>query len=166
MSEHRTQPRGRPGIERRLLLKLLAAAGVVGGGNGLCFPAVAADAKGWPRQAFSQKTETDALGKLFGTLTTASGKFALDVPQIAQNGAVVPVSVTTDLKRVSALAILVPGNPNPLAAYYTMPPGTEPFVSCRLKIAKTSEVVAVAEADGKLYRAARPVKVTVGGCGG
>jgi sulfur-oxidizing protein SoxY len=76
------------------------------------------------------------------------------------------VSVSSSLPNVTAIAILVPENPNTLAAAYNIPEGTEPAVSNRLKMAKTSKIVAVVESGGKLYAASKEVKVTVGGCGG
>ena len=78
----------------------------------------------------------------------------------------VPVAVATTLAKVTAIAVLVPENPNILAAAYAIPEGTLPQVSNRIKMNKTSRVVALVLADGKLYGTAREVKVTVGGCGG
>jgi sulfur-oxidizing protein SoxY len=79
---------------------------------------------------------------------------------------VVPVSVSSTLADVTSISILVAENPNALAASYKIPAGTMPSVANRLKMAKTSNVIAVVEAGGKLYSAAKEVKVTVGGCGG
>jgi sulfur-oxidizing protein SoxY len=79
---------------------------------------------------------------------------------------VVPVSVTTTLADVTSIAFLVSENPNALAASYLIPPGTVPAVANRLKMAKTTNVIVVVEAGGKLYSATKEVKVTVGGCGG
>jgi sulfur-oxidizing protein SoxY len=90
----------------------------------------------------------------------------MDAPEIAENGAVVPVSVTTSLPDVTSIAILVAENPNALAASYRIPAGTVPSVANRLKMAKTSNVIAVVEAGGKLYSASKEIKVTIGGCGG
>ena len=95
-----------------------------------------------------------------------SDKVKLDAPEIAENGAVVPVSVSTTLADVTSISFLVADNPNALAASYRIPPGTMPSVANRLKMAKTSNVTAIVEAGGKLYSATREVKVTVGGCGG
>ena len=77
-----------------------------------------------------------------------------------------PIAVTSTLPKVTAIAVLVLNNPNVLAAAYKIPEGTEAMVANRLKMAKTSKVVAVVESDGKLYSASKEVKVTVGGCGG
>jgi sulfur-oxidizing protein SoxY len=95
-----------------------------------------------------------------------SDKVKLDAPEIAENGAVVPISVATTLTDVTSISFLVADNPNALAASYNIPPGTIPSVANRLKMAKTSNVTAIVEAGGKLYSATKEVKVTVGGCGG
>ena len=78
----------------------------------------------------------------------------------------VPISVSSSLADVSSISILVSENPNALAASYKIPAGTVPSVANRLKMAKTTKVIAVVEAGGKLYSASKEVKVTVGGCGG
>ena len=90
----------------------------------------------------------------------------LDAPEIAENGAVVPIAVASTLPNVTGIAILVLENPNVLAAAYKIPAGTQASVSNRLKMAKTTKVLAVVESGGKLYSATKEVKVTVGGCGG
>jgi sulfur-oxidizing protein SoxY len=79
---------------------------------------------------------------------------------------VVPIAVTTTLEGVTSISFLVSENPNALAASYVIPEGTLPSVANRLKMQKTSNVIAIVEAGGKLYSAAKEVKVTVGGCGG
>ena len=126
----------------------------------------AADASKWPKDAFSQKTEAGALKALYGKTPEASDKVSLDAPEIAENGAVVPISVTTALPGVTSIAIIVAGNPFPLAAHYVIPEGTSAAVANRLKLAKTTNVIALVEAGGKVYSATKEVKVTVGGCGG
>jgi sulfur-oxidizing protein SoxY len=125
-----------------------------------------ADAKAFPENAFKQKNEADALKALYGKTAEASDKVNLDAPEIAENGAVVPIAVATTIPGVTGIAILVLENPFTLAAAYQIPDGTEASVACRLKMAKTSKVVAIVEAGGKLYSATKEVKVTVGGCGG
>ena len=78
----------------------------------------------------------------------------------------VPISVSSTLADVTSISILVVENPNALAASYKIPAGTVPSVANRLKMARTSNVIAVVEAGGKVYSATKEVKVTVGGCGG
>jgi sulfur-oxidizing protein SoxY len=153
---------------RRLILKGAGLVALVGLGN-LPFgaaPALAAANDKWPEDAFTQKAQADAIKSLYGKTAEPSDKVKLDAPEIAENGAVVPISVATTLTDVTSISILVADNPNALAAFYNIQPGTIPGVANRLKMAKTSNVTAIVEAGGKLYSATKEVKVTVGGCGG
>jgi sulfur-oxidizing protein SoxY len=152
---------------RRLVLQGagLAALAGVGISFGLA-PALAAANDKYPEDAFKQKGEADAIKLLYGKTAEASDKVKLDAPEIAENGAVVPISVTTTLENVTSISFLVSENPNALAASYKIPAGTMPSVANRLKMAKTSNVIVIVEAGGKLYSATKEVKVTVGGCGG
>ena len=127
---------------------------------------VQAAAPGWPEAAFQQKNQPDAVKALYGKTFEMSDKVSLDAPEIAENGAVVPVSVSTTLPGVTSISILVPENPFTLAASYNLTDQVLPAVACRLKMAKTSAVIAIVESGGKLYAATRDVKVTLGGCGG
>jgi sulfur-oxidizing protein SoxY len=154
------------GPTRRTALRLVATAGCIALWTGSHLRALAEAAAGWPEDAFKRKSEADALGALYGKTYEPSDKVTLDVPEIAENGAVVPVSVSTSLPNVTSLSIMVPENPFALAASYRFADGTVPAVSCRLKMARTSAVVAVVESDGKLFGISKPVKVTLGGCGG
>ncbi len=128
--------------------------------------ALAADVALWPKDAFTQKTEADTIKTLYGKEATDSGQVKLDAPEIAENGAVVPIAVSSTLPDVTSISILVSENPFPLAASYKIPPGTSSVVVSRLKMAKTSKVIALVESGGKIYSASKEVKVTVGGCGG
>jgi sulfur-oxidizing protein SoxY len=153
---------------RRLILQGAGAVALVGLGNmafGLA-PALAAANDKYPEDAFKAKSAADAIKALYGKTAEPSDKVKLDAPEIAENGAVVPISVTTDLADVTSISFLVTDNPNALAASYRIPAGTMPSVANRLKMAKTSNVIAIVEAGGKLYSATKEVKVTVGGCGG
>src|ERR1700752_4765411 len=129
-------------------------------------PALAAANDKYPEDAFKAKDAADAIKALYGKTAEPSDKVKLDAPEIAENGAVVPISVTTDLADVTSISFLVTENPNALAASYRIPAGTMRSVANRLKMAKTSNVIAIVEAGGKLYSATKEVKVTVGGCGG
>ena len=127
----------------------------------------AADASKWPKDAFAQKTEADAITALYaGKTPETSDKISLDAPEIAENGAVVPVSVSTTLPDVTSISIVVSENPFPLAASYPISSGTSPMVANRLKMAKTSKVIALVASGGGVFSASKEVKVTVGGCGG
>ena len=153
---------------RRLILKGAASVALVGLGNipfGLA-PAFAAANDKYPEDAFKQKGEAEAIKSLYGKTAEKSDKVKLEAPEIAENGAVVPISVSSTLADVTSISILVAENPNALAASYKIPAGTLPSVANRLKMAKTTNVIAVVEAGGKLYSTSKEVKVTVGGCGG
>ena len=155
-------------VTRRLVLRgagsvALAGLGIVSFGvpTGLA----AANDK-YPEDAFKQKDNKEAIRLLYGRTAEPSDKIKLDAPEIAENGAVVPISVSTSLADVISIAFVVPENPNVLAAYYKIPQGTMPNVANRLKMAKTSNVIVIVESGGKLFSATKEVKVTVGGCGG
>jgi sulfur-oxidizing protein SoxY len=155
-------------LTRRLILKGAAALALIGFA-GIRFgltPAFGAANDKYPEEAFKQKSSDDAIKSLYGKSAETSDKVKLDAPEIAENGAVVPIAVSSTLADVSSISILVAENPNALAASYRIPAGTMPNVANRLKMAKTSNVIAVVEAGGKLYSATKEVKVTVGGCGG
>jgi sulfur-oxidizing protein SoxY len=148
---------------RRLMLQGIASVALVGLGN---LPALAAANDKYPEDAFKQKSDADAIKSLYGKTAETSDKVKLDAPEIAENGAVVPIAVSTTLADVTSISILVADNPNALAASYKIPEGTMPSVANRLKMAKTTNVIAIVEAGGKLYSTTKEVKVTVGGCGG
>jgi sulfur-oxidizing protein SoxY len=153
---------------RRLILRGAVTVALIGLGNirlGLA-PARAAANDKYPEDAFKQKSDADAIKSLYGKTAEPSDKVKLDAPEIAENGGVVPISVTILLADVTSISFLVSENPNALAASYKIPAGTMPSVANRLKMAKTSNVIAIVEAGGKLFSATKEVKVTVGGCGG
>jgi sulfur-oxidizing protein SoxY len=151
-------------VTRRLILKGAATVALIGLGN-IPLGFAAANDK-YPEDAFKAKSDADAIKSLYGKTAEPSDKVKLDAPEIAENGSVVPISVTTTLADVTSISFLVSENPNALAASYKIPAGTLPSVANRLKMAKTSNVIAIVEAGGKLYSATKEVKVTVGGCGG
>jgi sulfur-oxidizing protein SoxY len=155
-------------ITRRLVLRgagsiALAGLSIVSFGT---TPILAAANDKYPEDAFKQKDGKEAIKLLYGRTAEPSEKIKLDAPEIAENGAVVPISVSTSLPGVTSIAFVVPENPNVLAAYYKIPEGTIPNVANRLKMAKTSNVIVIVESGGKLFSATKEVKVTVGGCGG
>jgi len=153
---------------RRLILKGAGAVTLAGLGVlplDLTKAFAAANDK-YPEEAFKQKSDADVIKSLYGKTVEPSDKVKMDAPEIAENGAVVPISVSTTLADVTSIAFLVSENPNVLIAKYNIPAGTMPSVANRIKMAKTSNVTVVVEAGGKLYSATKEVKVTVGGCGG
>lgn len=163
------QANARRGQTRRTVIKGAIAGGVAAFGLAGTAPlerARAADASKWPKDAFSEKTEAAAIKALYGQAPETSDKVNLDAPEIAENGAVVPIAASTTLPGVTSISIVVSENPFPLAAHYPIPPGTSPMVANRLKMAKTSKVIALVQSGGKVFSASKEVKVTVGGCGG
>lgn len=158
------------GHTRRMVIQGAVVGGLAGlgliGAAPLSGARAAADSSKWPKEAFSQKTEAAAIKALYSATPEPSDKVNLDAPEIAENGAVVPISVSTTLPDVTAISIVVSENPFPLAAHYPIPAGTSPMVANRLKMAKTSKVIALVASGGKVFSATKEVKVTVGGCGG
>ena len=124
-------------------------------------------AAAWPEAAFKSKEAAAALKSLFGTdQLTPSDQITLGVPTIAENGAVVPIEVSSTLANVESISIVVPNNPRPLAASFELTPGVAPEISSRIKMGQTSDVLAVVKTDAGLFSTSKEVKVTIGGCGG
>jgi sulfur-oxidizing protein SoxY len=107
----------------------------------------------------------DAVKNLGAANLIETRDIAITAPDIAENGAVVPVAVTSKIANTQAISILAEKNPFPLAASFDIANGAEPYASVRIKMGQTSNVRAIVKADGKFYTAVKEVKVTVGGCG-
>lgn len=121
----------------------------------------------WPGDSFGSVSASGALKTLLGTdVTTPSDRIKMKIPEIAENGAVVPVSINTDLENVESISIVVEKNPRPLVASFEILPGTLPTVSCRIKMGETSDVMAVVKTGSGIFSTSSEVKVTIGGCGG
>jgi len=121
----------------------------------------------WPEKAFSSTAANQAMIDLLGTdKTTPSDKVTMKAPEIAENGAVVPLKIKTSLENVESISIFVEKNPRPLAATVEILPGTLPEFSSRIKMRETSDVVVVVKTDSGLYSTSKEIKVTIGGCGG
>jgi sulfur-oxidizing protein SoxY len=120
----------------------------------------------WNKAAFDTKSLNDAVKALGGGSATESKDITITSPDIAENGAVVPFTISSKLPKTETMAVLVEKNPNILAANFAIPEGTEPWVNTRVKMGQTSNVIALVKADGKYYYTAKEVKVTIGGCGG
>ena len=141
------------------LLSLVAAAGWLRPGD-----ALAAD---WNKAAFEAKSLDDTLKALGGSGSTQSKDIVfVSTPDIAENGAVVPIGITSSIPKTESIAILVEKNPNMLAAVFDIPPGTDAAINTRVKMGQSSNVYALVKADGKYYVASKEIKVTLGGCGG
>lgn len=153
--------------KRRTFLRGTVAAGAVGAavGAGLLSPRAVMAA--WPSAAFQAKSVDETLDALVGShQLDGSDKISIRAPDIAENGAVVPVSVTTDIANPESISIIAEKNATPLTASFILGAGTEGFVSTRIKLGKTSSVIAVVKTNGKLYSTGKEIKVTIGGCGG
>lgn len=154
-------------LGRRKMLKVGGGAGLLALFGSLGLLQSGAALAEWNKSAFSAKNMDEALNAL-GVIVPENNaaSIQLTVPEIAENGAVVPVTVSSTLPNVEQISILVDKNPNVLAANFTIPAGTEGLITTRVKMGQTANVVALVKADGKFYRVAREVKVTAGGCGG
>jgi sulfur-oxidizing protein SoxY len=153
--------------KRRILLKGSLGAGAIGVAvsAGLLMPRAVLAA--WPEAAFKAEDQATALKDLLGSdAVEASDKVTIKAPDIAENGAVVPVTVESDVEGAKSISIIASGNNTPLIASFDLGENAMPFVSTRIKMAKTADVVAVVQTADGLLSAAKPVKVTIGGCGG
>jgi sulfur-oxidizing protein SoxY len=120
----------------------------------------------WNKAAFSSKSSADALKSLGTGSAEASGQIVIEAPQIAENGAVVPIEITSNIPGTTSIAVLVEKNPYPLVAKFDFMEGALPFVKINAKMGETSDVRVVATAGGRHYQATKEIKVTIGGCGG
>ena len=140
-------------------------AAVTVAGSGVLLPQRVLGA--YAQSAFEAKDVSGALsGSLGSDQHTPSDAIKLKAPDIAENGAVVPITVSSTMSNVDAISIIASANASPLTSTYMLSSACEAFVSTRIKMGKTAEVLAVLKADGKLYSASKEVKVTIGGCGG
>jgi sulfur-oxidizing protein SoxY len=134
---------------------------------GLLSPRAArAQAQVWNKVAFESKSYSEA-AKALGAASPAESaavRFVNPTPDIAENGAVVPISVVSALPKTESIALLVAKNPNTLAAQFRLAGGADPFISTQIKMAETSDVFALVKADGGYYYARKEIRVTIGGC--
>jgi sulfur-oxidizing protein SoxY len=119
----------------------------------------------WNKAGFQSKAMADVMKNLGATGATESKDIAITAPDIAENGAVVPIAVTSKLPGTEQISIVAEKNPFPLAATFDVSSGGEGYVSTRIKMGQTSDVWAIVKAGGKFYTARKEVKITVGGCG-
>jgi len=152
---------------RRAFLKKAGTAGAVVAAiaAGLLKPG-AVFAATWNSLAFTSKELADSIKNAGYAGATDSSDIVIKAPDIAENGAVVPISATSNIPGTTSMAIFVEKNPSPLVADFAFSNGAEPFISTRIKMAKTSFVRISVKAGGKTYTNSREVKVTIGGCGG
>jgi sulfur-oxidizing protein SoxY len=120
----------------------------------------------WNKEAFAAKSPGDALKGLGASSTEPSKAIVIEAPQIAENGAVVPIEITSNIPGTTSIAVVIEKNPFPLAAKFDFKDGALPYVKLNAKMGETSDVRVVANAGGKHYVATQEIKVTIGGCGG
>lgn len=120
----------------------------------------------WNKEAFSTKSFADAVKAMGGSQPAESKEITINSPDIAENGAVVPFTVSSALPNTQSISLLIEKNPNILAADFEIPQGTDPWINTRVKMGQTSRVIALVKAGDKYYYNAKEVKVTLGGCGG
>jgi sulfur-oxidizing protein SoxY len=155
-------------VHRRTFLTetLASAVALLAAAAGWIAPRSAAAAE-WPRDAYAAKTVEDALRQLYGSMAVIpSTEVKIRAPFQAENGSVVPVSISTNLPDVQSISVLVEKNPAPLAAHINLGANAVPYFSANIKMAATSDMHFVVKSGGKLYGAKQNIKVTVGGCGG
>jgi len=151
------------GLRRTLLQRGGALAAALAAG---ALSPLAALAATWNKGAFSSKSTGDALKSIGAEGPQASGDIVIEAPQIAENGAVVPIEIQSRIPNTTSIAVLVDKNPYPLVAKFDFMEGALPFVKVNAKMGETSDVRVVATAGGRHYVATKEIKVTIGGCGG
>ncbi|MBL4711969.1 MAG: thiosulfate oxidation carrier protein SoxY [Gammaproteobacteria bacterium] len=152
---------------RRILLKSTFAAGATGLAisTGLLTPKTVLAA--WPKAAFEAKDTNAAIEASLGSSSVIESKdIKLKAPKIAENGASVSITVTSKIAKTESISIVIAENGTPLAATFNLGTTTKGIVSTRVKMGKSSDVIAIVKAAGKLYSTSKNVKVTIGGCGG
>ena len=148
-------------MKRRSLIKIFLATPIVAS----LLKSTAAFAN-WNIEAFTKISEKEALESFFPNREILESEaITIDVHDLIENGAVVPVKIKTDLTGVSGISILVERNPNPLIAHFDLSPECRPFIATRIKIGVPSDIIAVVESEGKLYSKRKFVEVVEGGCG-
>lgn len=119
----------------------------------------------WPTGAFTAHEADAALDELLGSSEfKSSHRIRLSTPDTAENGAIVPVTVTTDLEGVESISLIATRNPHPLTSSYIIPSGTSAYVSTRIKMQETADIIAIVKADGRYYGRRKRVVVAAGGC--
>ena len=152
-------------MKRRSFLKSTIVASATGAavGAGILSPNMALAAGD---DVAAAKSVDEVLKMLGASDAAASSDIKIKAPEIAENGAVVPVTITSSIAGTTGIVVLTAANPTPFSAKYTLGEGTVPLIKSRFKMGKTTDVVVLVKADGKFYTAKANVKVTKGGCGG
>jgi sulfur-oxidizing protein SoxY len=149
-------------VKRRKILQAAAAAATAALGLRISQPAAAAE---WNKAAFGASAAADVLKTLGATGATPSKDILFKAPDVAENGAAVPIEVTSRIPNTQSITIVADKNPSPLVASFEFAGNAEPYASTRMKLAESSQVRVLVRAEGRYYVAVREIKVTIGGCG-
>jgi sulfur-oxidizing protein SoxY len=151
---------------RRTILKCAGALGALTMGlvSGLVKSSSAVAAQ-WNEAGFESKAIADALKALGARNPIESRDIVITAPDIAENGAVVPVAIFSKIPNTQQISIIAEKNPRPLMATFDVSSDSDGYISTRIKMGETSNVWAVVKADGNFFAAKKEVKITVGGCG-
>jgi len=122
-------------------------------------------ARQWNKKAFEAQALADALNELGLTKAAESREVIVKAPEIAENGAQVPIEISTAIAGVDTIYVFVDKNPQPFTASFSFMNGAQAFVVTRIKMAESSLLRVIVRAGDKQYTASRDVKVTIGGCG-
>ena len=142
---------------RRLIVQALGALVVLGPARALA---------AWNKGAFEAKSAIDAMRALGIGNTEDSKEIQIRAPEIAENGAVVPIDITSNIPGTTSISVFIEKNPFPYTGTFDFSQGAVPYVHLRVKMGESSPVRVVVAAGGKHYTTAQEVKVTIGGCGG
>ena len=153
-------------VERRDVLKVGGGAAVYSALASMGFFAANPAMASWNNDWFATKSIADTLKAMGVGSTTESSEINITSPDIAENGAVVPVGVASNLPQTQMVAVMVEKNPSMMAGLFEFTDNAVPDVSMRVKMGQSSDVYALVKADGKFYMAKKEIKVTLGGCGG
>ena len=153
-------------MNRREVLKVGGGAAVYSALASMGFFAANPAMAAWNKAAFETKSIADTLKVLGVSGTANSADVVITSPDIAENGAVVPVGVASKIAKTQMIAVMVEKNPAMMAGMYEFGPNAEADISMRVKMGQSSDVYALVKADGKFFMAKKEIKVTLGGCGG
>ena len=154
-------PSRRTGLRAAGSLGLYAALSAIG-----FFEGRPVSAQTFNATLFQAKNLSELIRMLGGASAANSKEILITAPEIAENGAVVPVAVRSQLPRTEQISLLVEKNPDPLAASFQLLEGLEPDLRMNVKMGQSSDVIALVKADGRFYVARKDIRVTIGGCGG
>jgi sulfur-oxidizing protein SoxY len=154
---------------RRQFLRLTSVVGALGvtglSALELVLQAPSALAAVWNKPGFESKVVEEVMKSLGATNAQPSAEIHINAPDIAENGAVVPIEVTSRINNTQSIALIAEKNPFPLAAQVELLNGAEPYFYVRIKMGQTSRIQVLVKADGKFYTAHKEIKITIGGCG-